>query len=253
MKEQFKLGPSNLASKPRQTRYSNFKIKPGVAQATDARPLRQTKSYYDKRSPKASPQTPQMAGSVGETQLASAGRDASDAVREVRQGYGTMDRPWTGERRNTDKGDTYKSTDQDEEGEGEELRKENSDDSLLRPSRAERGAKSPVSLSQSPTRQRHARSGSILEQTVDAGGIKKIVLEPNTDSDNNEDEANENNEGDDDIDALEKAGQNGDSQGQKENMSNKTASRKKKNSRKKKKKGGKNDDESSQPLLGGKD
>ena len=124
MKEQLKLGPSNLASKPRQTRYSNFKIKPGVAPGTDARPLRQTKSYYDKRSPPESPQTPQMAGSVGDRQLASAGKEASDAVREVRQGYGTMDRPWGGERRNTDKGDTYKTTNQDENSTGKDLSKE---------------------------------------------------------------------------------------------------------------------------------
>ena len=252
MKEQFKLGPSNLASKPRQTRYSNFKIKPGVAPGSDPRPLRQTKSYYDKRSPTASPQTPKMAGSAGETQLASAGKEASDAVREVRQGYGTMDRPWAGERRNTDKGDTYQFTNQDEGNDGEDLGKNNSDDNLLRPSRSEHGAKSPTSLSQSPNQQHHARSGSILEQTVDAGGIKKIVLEPNTDSDNNEDEANENKDEDDDNDATGKADQNGDSHGQKENMASKTSSKKKKGSRKKKK-GAKNDDESSQPLLGGKD
>ena len=253
MKEQFKnLGPSNLASKPRQTRYANFKIKPGVSPDSNARSLRQTKSYYVKRPENTSPQTPQNTGSLEDRQLASAGKDASDAVKEVRKGYGTMDRPWTSERRNTDSGDTYKPTDQAEERSKDGAREENSDDNLLRPSRAERGGTSPMSLSRSPTRQRHARSGSIMEQTVNAGGIKKIVLEPNDESDQEEGEVGENHNGANGHEARDKGEGSGDSSGHKENTASKASSKKKRSSRKKKK-GGKSGDESSQPLLGGKD
>ena len=78
-----KLGPSNLASRPKQTRYNTVKIKPGnVASSTE--------------SPKDGPTmtmdtAPQ--GGVGEGLLKSAGRDAQDGVIAVQQGYGTVGTP----------------------------------------------------------------------------------------------------------------------------------------------------------------
>ena len=197
----------------------------------------------------ASPQSSQKVGSLGDRQLASAGKDASDAVKEVRQGYGTMDRPWTSDRRNTDSGDTYNPTNQGQELTNGDAQKENSDDNLLRPSRAEHGRTSPMSLSQSPTRQHNARSGSIMEQTVDTGGIKKIVLEPTGGSDKEDDGEDEHHSQADGDNATDKADGSGDSSGQKENVASKGSSKKKRSSRKKKK-AGKGGDESSQPLLG---
>ena len=246
MKDHFKhLGPSNLASKPRQTRYANFKIKPGVAPETEARPLRQTKSYYDNPPRMASRQNSELSGDAA---LASAGKNASDAVREVRQGYGTMDRPWTSERRNTDSGDAVNNANKSAETDGQASQEDGHDENLLRPTRTRQSdhqSRSPASQSQSPTRQRAARSGSIMEHTLDAGGIKKIVLEPN-DSDKDKSEG-DSNEGSGDGSADNTNGEAGPSK-QKENVASESSSKKNKRSRKKKKHG-KSGDESIVPLL----
>ncbi|KAF2452894.1 hypothetical protein BDY21DRAFT_367445 [Lineolata rhizophorae] len=110
------LGPSNVATRPKGTRITSVKIKPGVGSGTlagqsspiapkqvddinrpkpagrsasvaaptaeETTPLRPSSSRTDISAP--------LSGSVGEGVLRNAGRDASDAAQTVQQGYGTM-------------------------------------------------------------------------------------------------------------------------------------------------------------------
>ena len=81
------LGPSNLASRPRTTRYNTVKIKPGGAGLSDAAHKHAQQSPSEPRHASASP-APQ--GGVGAGLLSSAGKDAKDGVIAVQAGYGTM-------------------------------------------------------------------------------------------------------------------------------------------------------------------
>jgi len=88
MREHLKhLGPSNLASRPKTTRYQTVKIKPGtLGAAPDALRRTQTSSevpYKDFPAPR---------GGEGEGLLNSAGKDASDGVQALQQGYGSVGR-----------------------------------------------------------------------------------------------------------------------------------------------------------------
>ncbi|KAL8687254.1 MAG: hypothetical protein Q9218_006518, partial [Villophora microphyllina] len=83
------LGPSNLASRPRQTRYNTVKIKPGGGTLSEN--LAKASVEAPQGSPLAmSSVTPAPHGGVGTGLLNSAGKDASDGVLAVQQGYGTM-------------------------------------------------------------------------------------------------------------------------------------------------------------------
>ena len=89
MREHLKhLGPSNLASRPRTTRYNTVKIKAGGAKMSDS-PLKDVM---------AAPQNVASKGNThdegeGEGLLRSAGKDASDGVHAIQAGYGTIERP----------------------------------------------------------------------------------------------------------------------------------------------------------------
>ncbi|KAI4157260.1 MAG: hypothetical protein LQ342_008449 [Letrouitia transgressa] len=176
------LGPSNLASRPRQTRYNTVKIKPGGAPLID-----QIKDQEQNESPKtiSAPTAPQ--GGVGTGLLNSAGRDASDGVLAVQQGYGT-----TG-------GTSPKSADRGGSGAsanpytiaGDSIPEE----PRLEPSRSVSGStvgslrshrNQSSSRPISPNMKRGpARSGSITENIVDTGKFRKVVLETTSSSDDN--------------------------------------------------------------------
>jgi metal transporter CNNM len=92
MREHLKhLGPSNLASRPKSTRYNTVKIKNSQAPArsnsvTDAPIHRDSiveEPYHDE---------PTLHGGEGEGLLKSAGREASDGVQALHQGYGSIPR-----------------------------------------------------------------------------------------------------------------------------------------------------------------
>jgi metal transporter CNNM len=93
MREHLKhLGPSNLASRPKRTRYNNVKIKPGGGGASDVAGLpesrrRQASLPEDTSFRKHAPQ-----GDVGAALLGSGGLNAKDGVQAVKQDYGSMDR-----------------------------------------------------------------------------------------------------------------------------------------------------------------
>ncbi|KAI4092980.1 MAG: hypothetical protein L6R37_007474 [Teloschistes peruensis] len=185
------LGPSNLASRPRQTRYNTVKIKPGGG--TLAENLAKASVEAPSGSPLAmSSVTPAPHGGAGTGLLSSAGKDASDGVLAVQQGYGTMGSGSTppksssgGGGKNSSGGPSaashahpaatipeepsWKSHDQASDS-------ESTIGSLRR--RSEAGPKS-VSPSQ---RRGTARSGSITETHVDLDGIRKVVLETTSSS-----------------------------------------------------------------------
>lgn len=179
------LGPSNLASRPKTTRYNTVKIKAGhSSMRSDSRTdtsvhqgsIIEEESYRD--HPGASP-TPQ--GGEGEGLLKSAGQDAKDGVQALRQGYGSFERSLCSKNINN------------KDGAGEEadfvvgrIRKSESpkrQDSQGSNKSSDTLGSLPSAGDGPPRRKKGtARSGSITENIIEAGGIRKVVLETNTSS-----------------------------------------------------------------------
>lgn len=195
MREHLKhLGPSNLASRPKTTRYNTVKIK-------QAQPAAARNSSVDAPSSVAhisqGPHTAAFHGGEGEGLLKSAGRDAKDGVQALQQGYGTLGvsprsnfgRPSSGGlgTANVD-GPAFDESDlprldttttRGSTGSGKSPYGSESTDTLG--SLHTDGTKS--------RKKRATRSGSITENVIEAGGVRKVVLEtndsPNTDGDVN--------------------------------------------------------------------
>lgn len=183
------LGPSNLASRPRQTRYNTVKIKPGGESFTEhvARSTSQQTSDPPSEVPRSTAIAAQ--GGVGAGLLNSGGKDAKDGVAALQAGYGTMDgtpSPSLGKGRDSEPWNKVSiSPKRTRDQEREEQR----------PTSEHQGrAISPSSTvgslrsfsSRSKTKHGVARSGSLSENVVTAGGIKKTVLEPSSSSDDAE-------------------------------------------------------------------
>jgi metal transporter CNNM len=205
MREHLKhLGPSNLASRPKTTRYQAVKIKPGlVTGRSESRT--DSSRYHDSIVEEAyrnDPQTPAPQGGEGEGLLKSAGKDASDGVYALQQGYGTLDRTFSqspqlpkaeqigmdGAR--LDGRPSSSKSQKSQNGDGVDAvsrhHSDHSSDTLG----------SLNSRSQSPRRKRApARSGSITENVIEAGGIRKVVLQTNTSSGEERDDSGGSNNG----------------------------------------------------------
>ena len=188
MREHFKhLGPSNLASRPRQTRYNTVKIKPGGGTLTEAVAKARTES--DAHTTQSLSTAPQ--GGVGEGLLQSAGKDAKDGVHAVQTGYGTIGTPprtpkspeMSSKAVQVEQGSDAPGRQSPDAGKGPQPSRTDSTQSqstigsLHSQNRAS-------SLPPEPRRD-VARSGSITQNIVDAGGIKKVVLEMTSGSDEN--------------------------------------------------------------------
>ena len=228
MREHLKhLGPSNLASRPRQTRYNTVKIKPGAGSLADGM-----------KASDGGPETPRTGsiaaqGGIGAGTINSAGKDAKDGVLALQAGYGTIHSGSPPSPRNPRNNDFLTKA-------SEETRQARlGADSDGRPGSKHRsratshstvgsmdGIKSPPPLSKRGT----ARSGSITENIIEAGGIRKTVLEMTSSSDDPEE-----------VSAQVKR-----SNGSKENDDPKNGGGKKKRRRKKRKPGERED----APLLG---
>ncbi|KAL8763308.1 MAG: hypothetical protein Q9184_000864 [Pyrenodesmia sp. 2 TL-2023] len=193
-----KLGPSNLASRPRQTRYNTVKIKPGGGSLVEN--IQKVNESTTSGSPLAiSTVSPAPHGGVGTGLLSSAGKDASDGVIAVQQGYGTMGGTppkSPGKANNTNTGGQSatsqahpaatiqeeqeprsRSKSQGSATSNHRSQSESTIGSLHKPNR------STSRVDVSPRQKRGtARSGSITEQIVDAGGIRKVVLETTSSS-----------------------------------------------------------------------
>lgn len=258
------LGPSNAANRPKSTRINTVKIKPGVTGATPEIP----QTIPEHGRPASSPARDSIValdshapeGGVGEGLLASAGREASDGVHSLAVGYGTMAAPsgdrmsWksgrSGARALEDDALSPRATgkENDENAHlnvGDNAKDQNTGDDNPR-SRANSTVGSLHSVktrSRSPKRRHTARSGSISENIVDVDGIRKVVLETTSSSDE-EDKAHLLADGAQDS--------KGHSEAESSNTGNKTGGKKKRKKRGKKKKGNGGDSSESQPLLGDK-
>lgn len=174
------LGPSNLASRPRTTRYNTVKIKPGggpPSETSNKPPPREPSSEPRPLSASAAPQ-----GGVGAGLLNSAGLDAKDGVMAVQAGYGTM-----GETPPKSKGRDSAPGNIDEISPNRTKESRERTTSSERRSRASSSHSSTVGSlrslgSRSKSKTGIARSGSLSENVVHAGGIKKTVLETTSSS-----------------------------------------------------------------------
>ncbi|PLB55579.1 DUF21-domain-containing protein [Aspergillus steynii IBT 23096] len=178
------LGPSNLASRPRHTRYQSVKIKraggsPTRSGQTDGESALSTSSGHRRASSLGLP------GGIGAGLLQSGGLDARDGAHALRLGYDTMS--------HTPAADTGTQT------------KDGSGISIPEPVREEQdeygrsaGSSAAISIWSSDSRshdrlkpsnyqhQGPARSGSITEQVVDVNGIRKVVLHTTSTSSSDE-------------------------------------------------------------------
>ncbi|KAL9638151.1 MAG: hypothetical protein Q9164_001745 [Protoblastenia rupestris] len=236
MREHLKhLGPSNLASRPRSTRYNTVKIKPGAGSLVEGTKLQDTSE-----TPRADSTAAQ--GGVGAGLVNSAGKDAKDGVLAVQAGYGSIEAGSPPSPKNSRRGKVVAHAEQD--ALKSRQTSNNDDDKPTRTSRGNSqstigsmhsGGKSPTRVMKRGT----ARSGSITENIVDAGGIKKTVLEMTSSSDDPEGSAQRGDGREDD----------GGIGNGKENVKAKGSGGKKKR-RRKRVKGREGEDT---PLIGGED
>lgn len=220
------LGPSNLASRPRQTRYNTVKIKPGGATLTEGM------AKLQGEVPSAQPTPSRPGAAVGAGVVKSAGKDANDGVLAVQAGYGGTDHtpprtPRSAERSNNGVQATP-----------ETVKRRPSTDSAHSQSTV---GSLPSRNGSKPPRQRNvARSGSITENIVDAGGYRKVVLEMTSSSEDIQDGAEGSGSGQ--TDGAEEGKENS-----KPEDTNDTAQGSKKKRRRKRKKGGPSGEDT--PLL----
>ncbi|KAI0855096.1 hypothetical protein F4860DRAFT_497438 [Xylaria cubensis] len=159
------LGPSNRASNPKATRVSAVKIKPGLAaspppnQPTVGVIPEDPNSRIDERTSLLRPQL-----------------TAKDGVQALHQSYYGSETPG--------KGDLTKPT---------IVTADISQPSGIETTSSESNTSPTDNGDGEPTvrRRGHVRSGSITENIVEAGGIRKVVLEANSSSESEEDDADQ--------------------------------------------------------------
>lgn len=185
------LGPSNLASRPKATRYSTVKIKPGTEATTNSSGVVGVSTPVRRISESMS----DYHGGIGEGVLKSGGKGASDAVQALQYGYGAMSsspserRPQSatkGVQANLLSSDAVKSPDHvhDAPDRSKPVSKASSSTIGSLPD-SQTLPRSPYYHSKGP-----ARSGSITENIVDTNGFRKVVLETTSSSESNEEEDN---------------------------------------------------------------
>ncbi|KAB8235157.1 putative DUF21 and CBS domain protein (Mam3) [Aspergillus alliaceus] len=164
------LGPSNLASRPRQTRYQNVKIKRASASPTRSGQTDIESGQSTSGSQALRTKSGALPGGISEG-LVQPGLDARDGVYAVRVGYGTISGAKPADAGTQTAGKDVSIPESVEE----------QDEPRRPPGSAAISVNSESSHSQKfrPTSYQHqgpARSGSITEQVVDVNGIRKVVL-----------------------------------------------------------------------------
>lgn len=206
------LGPSNLASRPKTTRWTSVKIKPGGRAEGEAMNIRPGSRTQDRR---VSESASSYQGGIGEGLLQSGGVDPKDGVQALQQGYGgtthgsplgrrpnssaskgiqtspsrdSLQSSNAGADANEDEGKSRGSGERDKSQPSGRSTSESTIGSL--PDRETNDSKSPRYKSKGP-----ARSGSITENIIDSNGIRKVVLEMTSSSSNEEDNNSGANKG----------------------------------------------------------
>ncbi|KFY39822.1 hypothetical protein V494_03813 [Pseudogymnoascus sp. VKM F-4513 (FW-928)] len=187
------LGPSNLASRPKSTRYNTVKIKPGVSKDTKDHRTSIHEDLVVFQDDDAELYSAPYGGE-GEGLLQSAGRPASDGVLALQQGYGSMDHGPA--RRTSSPLQAHKSQQADMEGpdkwqstKGFPSKESETSPQSPRPELHESDSGGTISslrsghASPAPRKRGTARSGSITENIVDSNGVRKVVLQTTSSSD----------------------------------------------------------------------
>ncbi|KAJ5776544.1 uncharacterized protein N7511_001555 [Penicillium nucicola] len=174
------LGPSNLASRPRSTRYSAVKIK-----RANTSPSRSSQADFESAhsasdSTKVQNTSTAYQGGIGAGILNSAGPDAKDGAHALKLGYGTM----------TSNDGMSKGTNAQQYKDlphvsiPEAVNEDHEDQPPSASTRNGSSGAGSIRSTDSPTgfpyhHRGPARSGSITEQIVDVNGIRKVVLHAN--------------------------------------------------------------------------
>ncbi|KAI9672951.1 MAG: hypothetical protein M1817_003115 [Caeruleum heppii] len=178
------LGPSNLASRPRATRYNTVKIKSAAGGRSVDESIRADQAKpsdgVDRKVSVAS--TSGQGSGIGGGLVNSAGQDAKDGVLALQASYGTFSSP---------KKQTTSKAVQADGGSGTQdvgpasARTGSSQRADSQQSQSTLGSlRKNDSRSRSPkdTKKGSARSGSITENVIVAGGVRKVVLETTSSS-----------------------------------------------------------------------
>lgn len=170
------LGPSNLASRPRQTRYHNVKIKRG---STSPSRFAQTDYESTQSISDVQPLLTGYQGGIG-AGLVGSGAEAKDGAHALRVGYGTI--PSSDNVTKGTNAQQYIELPQVSIPEPVDEEREDQARSNSTP-KGSSGTGSIESTDSPPGSIYHhrgpTRSGSITEQIVDVNGIRKVVLHTN--------------------------------------------------------------------------
>lgn len=191
------LGPSNVASRPKTTRYNTVKIKSGSSQAPRSESRTDNSIHRSSIIEEPYRDDPAPFGGEGEGLLKSAGKDAKDGVQAVQQGYGSIDlstplspsKLINSHQANQDGASEAKPSPPNEFSPSSRgLSLSRHDTALSESSDTVGSLKSSKSV---PKRKKGtARSGSITENVIEAGGVRKVVLETTSSSSDKEDALN---------------------------------------------------------------
>ena len=187
------LGPSNVASRPRQTKYSSVKIKPGVGTIPE-------NTTTMPQSTEPLPSAPE--GGVGEGLVADSAQAASDGVQALSQSYGTMRTDPSPLQNDTTNGNRSHGSQENRaevfnqsdphlntpkkivvdmrppsQQSNHDSQDPQSQDDLLDPDKLGELRHHDRQKSGRSGRSAGKRSGSITENVVEQDGVKKIVLE----------------------------------------------------------------------------
>lgn len=195
------LGPSNLASRPKTTRWTSVKIKPGSSADSQGLTIASGYKTPDRR---VSGSASSCQGGIGESLLQSGGVGAKDGVQALQHGYGgtSLGSP----RDHHPNGSESKGIQTSPSQDGSPTRDPEADEDGRSPrptmrvkSRPSVRARSNSTIGSLPDRERSgsksprytlkgpARTGSITESVVESNGIRKVVLETTSSSSNEED------------------------------------------------------------------
>ncbi|RHZ53456.1 hypothetical protein CDV55_102369 [Aspergillus turcosus] len=173
------LGPSNLASRPRQTRYQNVKIKRASGSPSRSGHTDMDSGHSTSGSQIMNNTSAGLTGGIGAGLLQS-GIDARDGVQAVKLSYGTMNN------RAPDNGtisipEAVREEQDDKPPSRTSVASTTSSDLRNRPEER-------VRLGSGYLHKGPARSGSITEQIVDVNGIRKVVLHTTSSNTSSDDE-----------------------------------------------------------------
>ncbi|EAW11321.1 putative DUF21 and CBS domain protein (Mam3) [Aspergillus clavatus NRRL 1] len=184
------LGPSNLASRPRQTRYQNVKIKRAISSPTRSAFTDVDSGQSTSGSQTRQPNSVGLAGGIGAGLLQS-GMDARDGAHAVKLGYGTMNN-WIADNETGSTRDGHQVSIPEAVHEEQDDHQPRSRNSVAASTESSDTPNQPGERTRTGSGYIHkgpARSGSITEQVVDVNGVRKVVLQTTSSNTTTDDDA----------------------------------------------------------------